>query len=85
MHGLLRSNVSRRTVLMTGTSVIGVAMFVRLLCGGAAAEVVKIGSVEIPADSPLARKEHPRLLFTRAELPAIRRRAALPGVRADLG
>ena len=49
-----------------------------------AAEAVKIGGVEVPADSPLARKEHPRLLFTNAELPAIRRRAKLPGVRADL-
>ena len=49
-----------------------------------AAEAAKIGGVEVPADSPLARKEHPRLLFTNAELPAIRRRAKLPGVRADL-
>jgi len=50
----------------------------------AAGETVRIGGVEVPADSPLARKEHPRLLFTKAELPAIRERAKRPGVQADL-
>ncbi|MBL7224130.1 MAG: hypothetical protein ISS72_09775, partial [Candidatus Brocadiae bacterium] len=32
----------------------------------------------IPADSPLARNEHPRLLLTKADLPLLRQRAADP-------
>jgi hypothetical protein len=34
-----------------------------------------------PADSALARNEHPRLLFTRADLPAIRARIGKPGLK----
>ncbi len=33
---------------------------------------VTIGGVEVPAHCALARKEHPRLLFTKADLPRLR-------------
>ncbi len=42
---------------------------------------IKIDDLEIPADCALARKEHPRLLFTKAELPFIRGRIAKPGLK----
>ena len=45
------------------------------------AQTVKIGSVEVPADCALAKKEHPRLLFTKADLPNIRDRIAKPGLK----
>jgi len=38
----------------------------------AAQDTVRIGGVEVPVDCALARKEHPRLLFTRADLPRLR-------------
>ncbi|MHB1038441.1 MAG: heparinase II/III domain-containing protein [Pirellulales bacterium] len=42
---------------------------------------IAIGGIRVPADSALARKEHPRLLFTKADLPAIRARIAQPGLK----
>ena len=37
-----------------------------------AKDTVTIGGVELPADCALALKEHPRLLFTQADLPRLR-------------
>jgi len=48
------------------------------------AETVTIGGVEIPADSPLARKEHPRLLFTKADIPRLRGRLKNPRIAKEL-
>jgi hypothetical protein len=42
---------------------------------------VRIGEMEVPADCALARKEHPRMLFTKADLPGIRARIAKPGLK----
>ena len=42
---------------------------------------VRFGDVEVPADSALARKEHPRLLFTKADVPGIKARIAKPGLK----
>jgi len=50
----------------------------------AGAETVRIGGVDVPADCPLVRGEHPRLLFTRADIPILRRRLARPEVAAEL-
>ena len=46
-----------------------------------AADTVRIGSVSVPADCPLARNEHPRLLLNRADLPQIRQRIEKLGLR----
>ncbi|HPD16784.1 MAG TPA: heparinase II/III family protein [Planctomycetota bacterium] len=48
------------------------------------AERVVIGGVEVPADCPLARKEHPRLLFTKADLPRLRERLTQPRLAREL-
>jgi hypothetical protein len=42
---------------------------------------IRIGEVEVSADCALARKEHPRLLFTKADLPGIRARIAKPALK----
>ena len=46
--------------------------------GGAADSppTTTIAGISVPADCALARREHPRLLFTKADLPDIRRRIA---------
>lgn len=49
-----------------------------------AAETVTIGGVEVAADCALARKEHPRLLFTRADIPRLRERMKNPRLAAEL-
>ena len=46
-----------------------------------AAEAVRIGGIEVPTDCPLARREHPRLLFCKADLAGIRQRIEQPGLR----
>ncbi len=46
---------------------------------------IHIGTVEVAADSALARHEHPRLLFTIADVPGIRARIAKPGLREIYG
>ncbi len=79
--GHKRNRVLRRGGILVVLTSAGALLPVVVLV---AAEAVKIGGMDVPADSPLARKEHPRLLFTNDELPAIRRRAKLPGVQADL-
>ncbi len=40
----------------------------------------QIGGIELPLASALARHEHPRLLFTKAEVPGIRARIAKPAL-----
>jgi len=63
------------------------AVLIGLLLGfptkplSAAAGMFRIGSVEVPADCPLARNEHPRLLFGKAQLAEIRGRIEKPGLR----
>ncbi len=46
-------------------------------------QTVRIGAVEVPADCPLARREHPRLLFTKADIPKLRERISTPGPIRD--
>ncbi|MBN1674639.1 MAG: heparinase II/III family protein [Kiritimatiellae bacterium] len=50
----------------------------------ASAGTVKIGEIEIPANSPLARGEHPRLLFTSGDLPRLRQRLTDPRIAREL-
>ncbi|MBM4039915.1 MAG: hypothetical protein FJ290_15530 [Planctomycetes bacterium] len=50
----------------------------------AAAESVRIGGVDVPAGCALARKEHPRLLFTRADIPKLRERLKHPRLAKEL-
>jgi hypothetical protein len=49
------------------------------------APTVRIGTLEVPAGCALARKEHPRLLLTRADLPALRERIQKPGLKEIYG
>jgi hypothetical protein len=51
---------------------------------GAAQDTVTIGGVDLSADCALARKEHPRLLFTQADLPRLRARLKHPRIAAEL-
>ena len=51
---------------------------------GLADEVVTIGGVAVSAECALARKEHPRLLFTKADLPRLRERLKHPRIAAEL-
>ena len=51
---------------------------------GTAAETVQIGGVDVPADCPLARKEHPRLLFTKSDIPRLRKRLEHPRLAKEL-
>ena len=45
---------------------------------------ITIGGVDVPADCALARREHPRLLFTKADLPGLRARLKHPRVAVEL-
>ncbi len=49
-----------------------------------AGETVTIGGVQVPADCALARKEHPRLLFTKQDLPRLRERLKHPRIAKEL-
>jgi hypothetical protein len=49
-----------------------------------AEETVTIGGITVSADCALARKEHPRLLFTKADLPRLRARLKHPRIAAEL-
>ncbi len=49
-----------------------------------AQDTATIGGVKVSGDSALARREHPRLLFTRAELPRLRERLKHPRIAAEL-
>jgi len=55
------------------------------LAGAArAGATVPIGGVEVPADCPLALKEHPRLLFARRDIPRLRERLSHPRLAKEL-
>ena len=65
-------------------------MTVRIVCAAllagatwvhAASDDGQRSGLQVGADSALMRHEHPRLLFTRAELPALRARMATPALR----
>ena len=45
---------------------------------------IAIGGITVSADCALARKEHPRLLFTKADLPRLRARLKHPRIAAEL-
>jgi len=47
-------------------------------------ETMRIGGVDVPADCALARKEHPRLLFTKADIPRLRERLKHPRIAKEL-
>lgn len=62
-----------------------------VLCGAGssievrpAQETVTIGGVRVPADCALARREHPRLLFSKADIPRLRDRLKHPRISAEL-
>jgi len=64
---------------------LGVGGHCPALAGTPAGESLRdLGGVKIPADCPLARNEHPRLLFTKAQLPAIKARLSRSPLREDL-
>ena len=69
------STTAAVVLLLLGPAAPGVA---------ASAETVTIGGVAVAADSALARKEHPRLLFTRADVPRLRERLKHPRLAAEL-
>ena len=48
------------------------------------AGTVRIGGVDVSADCALARREHPRLLFTKADLPRLRARLQEPRLAREL-
>jgi len=54
------------------------------LASATAGEAVTIGGVDVPADCALARKEHPRLLFTQRDIPRLRERLKLPRIAQEL-
>jgi hypothetical protein len=64
---------------------MAVALAAALAAGRSlAAETVTIGGVEVPATCALATKEHPRLLFTRADLPRLKERLKNPRLAKEL-
>ncbi len=56
----------------------------REVCYAQDTATITIGGVKVSGDSALARREHPRLLFTRAELPRLRERLKHPRIAQDL-
>lgn len=62
------------------------AMLIPAACLASAlgGEAVRIGGVDVSADCALARKEHPRLLFTRADIPRLRERLKHPRIAQEL-
>ena len=63
------------------------AMILIVLLSGATSAVgqtVDIGGVKVPADCPMVRGEHPRLLFQKKDLPAIRERLKHPRMQKEL-
>ncbi len=76
---------TRRHPMRTLTVWAGLSCALALSAGASAQEkTVRLGGVEVAADSPLARNEHPRLLLTRAQLPAMRARLKAPEIASLL-
>jgi hypothetical protein len=46
-------------------------------------KVIQVGRLQVPAGAPLARNEHPRLLFKKADIPKLRERVRQAGCRED--
>jgi len=64
---------------------LAMGLALSLGAGGLQAEgVVTIGGVEVPADSPLARNEHPRLLLVTQDIPRLRERLKDPRLAEEL-
>lgn len=61
-----------------------IAMMLTVWAVCAADGTVTIGGVELPADCALAHREHPRLLFTKADLPRLRERLKHPRIATEL-
>jgi hypothetical protein len=59
-------------------------LLVALTSTAFAQESVNIGKLRVRADSPLAKSEYPRLIITRAQLPAIRARLDNPEIQKYL-
>jgi len=62
----------------------GIGLLLALASCVCAAEPMRIGGVAVPADSALARGEHPRLLFTKRDLPRLRQRLRRPRLAKEL-
>ena len=62
------------------------ALLILLFAGACASaqEFINIGKLKVRADSPLAKGEYPRLMITRAHLPAIRARMNHPEMQTYL-
>lgn len=65
-------------------SYIAVLSVLLMTNGTFAQEAVSIGKLRVRADSPLVKGEYPRLMITRAQLPAIRARLNHPEIQAYL-
>lgn len=63
-------------------ALVGVVLSGWAICE--AQDTVTIGDVDLPADCALASREHPRLLFTKADLPRLRARLKHPRIAAEL-
>jgi len=72
-------SLRKPTVLALATH-LGVGVLAATTFAG---EVVRIGSVEVPADCALTRNEHPRLLFTREQRTAIKARLSQSPLTED--
>lgn len=72
-----------RPVGATFVTICSLAILSPLRAEGADREMIRVGRLEIPANSPLVRNEHPRLLLTKADIPELRARVKQPGCRED--
>jgi len=72
---------------MTGRYTATAAVILTVFTGwttGLAEETTTIGGVAVSADCALACKEHPRLLFTKADVPRLQERLTHPRIAAEL-
>ena len=74
----MRPTTGVLAAFLAGAAVLGAAR------GADAGEAVRIGGVAVPADCALARREHPRLLFTTADIPRLRERLKAPRLAKEL-
>lgn len=93
LHGRATSCLTIRAFEREFMSHSLIAAFLMLMAAGdalaqdslpAMAPARQVGGVEIPGDCALAKKEHPRLLFTRADIPRLRERLKHPRLAAEL-